>query len=148
MSSADFVKIHSKKYKAWRILSAKGSWVEVYTGREKMLRNYRSAIIFPEQLLGLNQSSILQVTESAGSGVFNISVHPVNRFDLFYNGVELNSLTEILEVERSCYGDDDISRIKVGETFGQSFVSLILFTNKKDVLKYINSASSAALANI
>lgn len=58
----------SKKYMPWRILRAPGKWAPAYIERARRLRGYKSAIVFPEQLIPILGSSLYEVHHSTNNG--------------------------------------------------------------------------------
>jgi hypothetical protein len=139
MSEAvDFKKIGSKSYKAWRILSAPDAWAQIYLNREKLMRPYRAAIVFPEQLLGLNQSRIYQVICYKTGNNVTSHINTIRNFEpIDVNGNHLSSLTLILECEQE-HQDGGEHRISVGSRINSnnSFYNHYYFSNQKDAVKY------------
>jgi len=143
----DFVRINSKSYKVWRILQASGVWGQVYRDREERLRNYRSAIIFPEQLLGLNQTQLFITT--IGSMTLNtrtVSVASVDNKHLQLHGGTVSHYNEIYEWEGENNGSEALKGMTIGTinhdpdryfSSGSNtpFSDLNLFSSKRDAVK-------------
>ena len=154
MAEGDFKKIGAKGYKAWRILSASDTWASVYRQREKTLRNYHSAIIFPEQLLGLDQANIFSVVVSKQSSVRLLSVSSAisvirNFKPVTLSDEPLSSLEAIMEYEANNSGSGQSHRICLG-TGGQdfSFYEKALFSGVKDAIKYQQDVQKSFLSSI
>lgn len=135
----DFTKIHTKSYKVWRILQAPGVWASIYRNREEILRNYRSAIIFPEQLLGLNQGNIFSASLSMNNDMRSASVAKVNRITLLLDRDPVSNFQEIYDWESEHHDAKAVGLIKLGSpvSYGSDikFCDLNLFTNRKDAVK-------------
>ena len=151
MAEGDFKRIGAKGYLAWRILSSTGQWTEVYRNREKALRGFNSAILFPEQLLGLDQQVIFEVyvCKSSGSSVSTSitairSFAPVNAY-----GDPLESLEAIREYEGNNDKPGDCHRLCIGRS-GQdhAFYSKNLFSGIKDAVKFQQERQKAILSTI
>lgn len=136
--AVDFKKIGSKGYKAWRILSASGEWAQIYRNREKMLRSYKSAIIFPEQLLGLNQTKIYQVIVTYSSDTVFSQVLIIRDFaPRAATGEVLDTLEIIREYEHENQGGGEVHRVSVGKkNANNSFYNRSYFSGEKDAIKY------------
>jgi len=136
--ASDFKKIGTKGYKAWRILSASGAWGQVYRDREKMLRGYNSAIIFPEQLIGLNQTAVFQVIVTrTGGSIASIITVMRNFVPRGVSGEILDTLKKIREYESNNDQSGGVHRISVGEVAqNNSFYNHCYFSSQKDAIKY------------
>jgi hypothetical protein len=136
--ATDFKKIGAKGYKAWRILSATGEWAQTYRDREKMLRGYKSAIIFPEQLIGLNQSKIYQVIVTRTGNTVSSQINALRSFlPKGANGEILDTVEKIREYEYENHEGGALHRIAVGKGHSNNtFYNHVYFTSQKDAIKY------------
>lgn len=136
--ASDFKKIGSKGYKAWRILSASGAWGGTYRDREREMRNYKSAIIFPEQLLGLNQSKIYQVIVTrTGQSILSQIVALRSFIPRGINGEVLDTVEKIREYEYEHREGGALHRIAVGKgNSNTTFYNHHYFSSQKDAVKY------------
>jgi len=145
-----FTKVHTKPYKVWRILQAPGAWNRVYRNREARLRHYRSAIIFPEQILGLNQASIYKVVVVRGSSgdveshistlrSFGLFAHvPKDQYGCFVEPGRISSTDELSywESQNSENGDTHRLMVSSGSDPKWSFDRYDYFTNIRDAVKF------------
>lgn len=134
----DFKRIHTKSYKVWRLLQAPGCWGKVYREREMLLRNYRSAIIFPEQLLGLNQSLLFTASTTVSSEGRSASVSSLNTPKLLLDGGTVDYYDDIYDWESENNGNDALKSMCIGRSGAYSnipFWNVTLFTNRKDAVK-------------
>lgn len=101
MSQAvDSKKLLSKSYSTWRLVMAAGSWSELYRERMRKYGNFRSAIIFPEQILGLNQSSIYSASVVVNGSNITSSIGRINGFELWADmGAKSSAWRKLLTVE-------------------------------------------------
>lgn len=136
--ATDFKKIGAKGYKAWRILSAAGAWAQTYRDREKMLRDYKSAIIFPEQLVGLNQSKIYQVIVTRTGQTIASQINAiVNYIPRGAGGERLDTVEKIREYEYENHEGGALHRIVVGKgNNNTNFYNHCYFSSQKDAIKY------------
>ena len=136
--AVDFKKVGTKGYKAWRILSAAGSWAQTFRDREKMLRDYKSAIIFPEQLIGLNQSKVYQVIVHKVGGTVTSQIIALNNYiPRGANDEKLDTVEKIREYEYEHHEGGALHRIKVGKgNNNTTFYNHCYFSSQKDAVKY------------
>lgn len=136
--ASDFKKIGSKGYKAWRILSATGAWADAYRNREKEMRVYKSAIIFPEQLIGLRQSKIYQVVVHRTGDTVSSQIHAIRNFiPRGANGESLDTLEKIRDYEYENHEGGALHRITVGKSAqNNNFYNHCYFSSMKDAVKY------------
>lgn len=133
----DFKKIGSKGYKAWRILAATGAWAQTYRDREKMLRGYPSAILFPEQLIGLKQSKVYQVIVTRTGQTISSQINAILNFiPRGVNGEQLDSLEKIREYEYENHEGGALHRITVGKGNNTTFYNHCYFASQKDAVKF------------
>lgn len=144
----DFTKVNTKSYKVWRILQASGDWAQVYRDREQAYRDYKSAIIFPEQILGLNQRNIYKahayfVQKSVNSYITGVSCKKLNALmtreeekSFGYPG-ELRSAGEVMLWESMNPHLAEHSGMYLGELSDNThFSNNAWFSNVKDAIKY------------
>lgn len=134
----DFTKVHSKAYKVWRILQAPGAWAQIYRDRETVLRNFSSAIIFPEQLLGLNQSQLFTASLSVSSEGRSASVSSMTIPSLLLDGGTVENYEAIYDWESKNHDDGALKSMSLsrpGSYNNTPFWSVNLFTNRKDAVK-------------
>lgn len=146
----DFTKVNSKGYKAWRIVSASGSWAQIYREREKELRGYKSAIIFPEQLIGLNQNIIYKVVVVRTGQKVDSHITAIRNFQpQGARGEQLNTLEQIREYETENSEPGGSHRISVGKHAGDSsFYNFAWFSSQKDAIKYQAKEQAKCLSQI
>ena len=146
--AVDFSKVNTRQYKVWRIVSASPQWAEIYRNREKRLRNYRGGIIFPEQLIGLNQNMVFQVSvQRNGNDVVSSIKGITNYIPQGKQGERLDTLEAIREYEAQ---NIKPGSMKLGNSQYQakSFYDLDIFTNAKDAIKYQQKLLDAAMSQI
>ena len=137
-------KLLTKSYMTWRVVQAPGVWSSVYRERIKRMGNYRSAIIFPEQLLGLNQNSIWSAAGSQSGKTLTASISRHSLFKLYSAATRANSFNRIEDVYdfESKYHDEAALKLLLLTTDVDSFYKLnfselgLLFTNKNDAAKW------------
>lgn len=134
----DFKKVGTKGYKAWRILSATGEWARTYRDREKMLRVYKSAIIFPEQLIGLTQSKIYQVIVFKMGGTVTSQINVIHNYmPRGASGESLDTVEKIRNYEYENHEGGALHRITVGKAGNNNnFYNHYYFSSQKDAIKY------------
>lgn len=134
--TVDFKKITTRKYKAWKILSVSPHLSQFYKERESRLRAYRSAIIFPEQILGLNNSPAYHVScSSSASGIgAGITVLHDPKLRSHTDGY-LETIGEVKQWEEFIGQISDLN-LKTGPHTENTFLMMDLFTNKKDAIKF------------
>lgn len=159
--SIDFTQAHSKSYKVWRIISAPGHWCQIYREREQRLRNYRSALIFPEQILGLNQEFIFKVVVVKGQGgAVQSYITPLCKFglyvpekanpDSYYSKTgQLTTSDEIRRWEADNQTGGETHRLTVNVT-GQDwcFDRYDFFSSIKDAAKFQAAEQAVFLSQI
>jgi hypothetical protein len=136
--AVDFKKVGTKGYKAWRILSASGEWAQTYRDREKMLRAYKSAIIFPEQLISLTQSRIYQVIVTRNGNTISSQINVIHNYrPRGANGECLDTLEKIRDYEYVNHTGGALHRITVGNSVNNNnFYNHCYFSSQKDAIKY------------
>jgi hypothetical protein len=146
----DFKKVTSKSYKVWRILQAPGAWGQIYRDREQTYRNYRSALIFPEQVMGIGGSSVYKVTahcvqRSLTTNITNIHVTALNALmskedeDRYICPGMLCNMEEIQRFEHLNREAGQTHRLYLGSSSQDNpFDRHAWFTNLKDAIKYQN----------
>lgn len=157
----DFTKVHTKAYKVWRIIQAPGAWGQIYRNREQALRGYKSALIFPEQVLGLNQELIFKVVVAKGQGgSVQSHITPLRKFGLYVpedksakypysKPGQLTSMDEIRRWEADNQNPGDTHRLMVNIT-GQEwcFDRFELFSSLKDAAKFQAAEQAKLLSQI
>lgn len=134
----DFKKIHTKSYKVWRILQAPGVWAQIYRDRESMMANYSSAIIFPEQFLGLNQTLIFSVELTSRAQARSSAVTEFTTPKILLDRGAVSSFDDIYQWEAANDSRESMSGMTIGsyESFSNPlFHNMNLFTNRKDAVK-------------
>ena len=140
----DFNKVNNKNYRVYRILQTSSVWADVYRKRIIELSSYKSAIIFPEMILGLNQNSVycaivrqgmldqlpnVQVV-LASAHIDSFSIYGIDHIDR-----PLRNLRQIEELE--LLSDDTTDRITFYCIRNRLiFAHYPLFSSKKDACKY------------
>ena len=137
----DFTRISTKSYKVWRILQAPGVWGQIYRDREERLRNYRSAIIFPEQLIGLNQSQVFMMSvDQIGTDRRTVTVSGISKTNLYLDNGLVSEYQQIYDWESQHHNNDALTGMTLNSPSNSTYQSvqfhtLNLFTNKKDAIK-------------
>jgi hypothetical protein len=156
--AVDFNDMRSNRYKTMRILSAPGIWSSVYQERIKKLSGYRTAILFPEMLLGLDQARIYAVCtkKTYGAALVNIqrlSPKQICILDEYDNRSTIPNRNGFLDFEQRCNDDEAYKKLFFTDTglpvlpdllvFG----NLALFTSKADTLKFANNVLETKLGS-
>jgi hypothetical protein len=153
-------KLLTKSYMTWRVVQAPGVWASIYRERIKRMGNYRSAIIFPEQLLGLNQNSVWQSFGGADgkSTTTSITRHGVLRLGSetgtrtreveFFNRIE-----DVYEFEAKYSNQSDLDKLvmrsEANSYFQPKFHEVSqLFTNRNDAAKWCGRFIEASVSQI
>jgi hypothetical protein len=149
----DFKKINSKGYKVWRIIQAPGAWGQIYRDRELKLRNYKSALIFPEQLLGLNQKLIYKVQVHRLGSTVSSHITGVRCFcPADANRKALTTAQEVYDYEADNAGDGEVHRLNYAtpNQTGDSvtFYTSNLFSSIKDAEKFQRNQQASLLSQI
>lgn len=118
----NFKRIGTPGYRTYRVLQARGDWGQLYRSRVAEYGDLKGAIIFPEQLFSLNQSTIFAASsseaprQSNGVGSLTLSILPVNHIGLYdgVNGQFLTRSEQVLEYEDNNYTKDGIRLLTIG----------------------------------
>jgi hypothetical protein len=136
----DFKKVHTKGYMAWRILSVNPKLSEVYQERVAKFKNYRSALIFPEQVIGLPNSSIYYVLSDKSNSEIKISIHTLtNPRIISTKDGSIDSIQDLVDWENLNGKPNDIKMANVITSYyarSEGFMTLPWFSNKSDAVKY------------
>lgn len=137
----------SKKYLSYRILRSPGAWARVYLDRAKELRIYKSAIVFPEQVLPIAGVALYSVDFGSDNGNNNPSRQTnevrvsIVKFD--FCRIELDgvkgavSVQEIYDWEHENQSSADINSVRLLTAAGSKmFIHYNLFSNKRDALAF------------
>lgn len=136
-------KLLTKSYQTWRVIQAPGQWAQFYRDRIKQVGNYRSAIIFPEQLLGLNQKSIWTASGTISDKNMVVSVNRITSFSLQAQQDRgrktLETVEQVYEFEAAYH--DDLSALylaNANQVYNTpKFIDFkTLFTSKADAAKW------------
>lgn len=133
MNVYDMTVVNKKNYQLYRVMKAPGAWGEFYRKRINQLHNHPGAIIFPETLLGLNQTTIYAINASIvwpSTPEFKVGFKTVSNFTLRTRSGDLRSLEDILEYETSN------PVLTVEEAYSLSFPNIgsdVNFTNRSSV---------------
>jgi hypothetical protein len=135
----------SKKYMPWRILRAPGKWASVYIERARTLRGYKSALVFPEQLIPVLGSSVYSVdystnnsneTPNRQTSLVEVKIHKFSEVQLILSGEKGQPTVEdVFRYEDE--HDTEPGHIRVaGGGWMASFFNSALFTAKRDAVTY------------
>lgn len=137
----------SKKYLSWRILRSPGAWARAYIDRAKELRTYKSAIVFPEQVLPIAGAGLYMVNYSSDNSNNNpsrqtrqvgVSICKLNHCRLEVDGIKGTvSVQELYDWEHENQTEADFKHIRIlnsGAT--QQFLDQNLFSAKRDALAF------------
>lgn len=165
----NFRRIGTPGYRTYRVLQARGDWAHIYRSKVADHGDHKGAIIFPEQLLSLNQNRIFAVgaTENIGhsgqgSGMMLSSASMpstmqlqwlvIERFHL-WNAVDRCLITraeEVLEYEEHNYDKDGLRGLQLTDALGARAVGpfsafTALFTSKGDAARWLENYASKNL---
>lgn len=132
----DFKKVTSKKYRLWRILHSNPIWATIYRERDAQLNQFRSAVIFPEQLLGLNQNRIWSVISLASDGEVTIKIKALYDFKLYIDRIPVVTSEQIFEFEQGMKQLNDKRLLAMSSNGSLDFTLMNLFTNLDDAVKF------------
>jgi hypothetical protein len=152
VDSLNLKKLGSREYRIARILQAPEPWQTFYRGRLKEIGRFDKAVIFPEQLLGLNQNCVyaVSVVESFGnsgntitSTIYGLRSYRAKNAD----GDRLETIDDILRYEQSTV--NKLSSLYVGQTSGGfSFKDLCIFTTATAATKYQSKIQASCLSGL
>lgn len=163
MSEAvDSKKLLSKSYSTWRLVMAAGAWSELYRERMRKYGNYRSAIIFPEQILGLNQSSIYSASVVANGNTMSSSIGRIGSFELWADlggqrssWTRLRTVEEVYDFEAANSTADGYNYLAIQPAQTSTYNSKTkfaeygaLFSGKSDAVKWVARQLEKQVGNI
>lgn len=161
----NFRRIGTPGYRTYRVLQARGDWAHIYRSKVADHGDHKGAIIFPEQLLSLNQNRIFAVgaTENVlpSTSIMNSIASPssmqlqwlvIERFHL-WNAVDRCLITraeEVLEYEEHNYDKDGLRGLQLTDHLGARSVGSFsaftaLFTSRNDAAKWLENYASKNL---
>jgi len=148
--AVDFKKVHTKKYRAWRILTSPSRWGVAYRDRVSTFKDFPTAIIFPEQLLGLNQSVVYCVAVSKDRNTVSTSISAHRDYKPNFGSGSLKTLEEIREYESENDAPENIRNLVFGHGYSTTmkFWTSAIFTSQKDALKYQQKIQAQYLSQI
>jgi hypothetical protein len=155
--SVDFKLIRSSRYCTMRIISAPGVWATVYRSRLAQFASFRTAILFPEMLLGLDQARVFSVFDRENIRAYaSVSIQAVmpkafRLLDHTGHRIEYNCKEDILKFEEDYHDDKALGQMVITDDFtsgNMNFFSLPLFYNKSEALKYANQMLETKLGAI
>jgi hypothetical protein len=146
----DFNKVNNKNYQLYRVLQTSDIWSKIYRNRIERFSGYKTSIVFPESLLGLNQVNVYAVVEYADQiGVVAAAI-PMYRFKIY--DIRLSSENGLRDLEQIEAFERATSNLEFSEQLCFRFNGLrlpfgvsALFSSKKDAGKY---ASKLIVAKI
>lgn len=153
----DFKKIGTPGYRSYRVLQSPGLWAQVYRNRIAAFGDYRSAVIFPEQLLGLKQTLIYVASCSDSTNSCGVTVAAIREWSLMntHRQTRLETAEDILEFESTYHNSlSETEYLGFGGTNGYSktlhrFTSnAALFTGKHDAYKFVNKFMDKKIRNL
>ncbi len=135
----DFNKINHNSYRVYRVMQASDTWSKIYRHRIELLSPYRTAIIFPESILGLNQKYVyycIKRDEGSGSLCTIVGKVPITGFSIVDRlGNYDERFTNIGQIELLEKTDNPRDVLKLSNS-GHPFVTTPLFSGKKDVIRF------------
>lgn len=131
----------SKKYMSYRILRSPGVWAQAYIDRARHMRGYKSALLFPEQLLPIAGADIFHVYYQSTHGKHTVEVSiskwPNPHLELA-GSKKMPTVEQIYEFEHE--NDQSVSDLNllkvVAGSWEKSFLSLYLFSSKRDAIAF------------
>jgi hypothetical protein len=134
--AVDFKKIHTRKYKVWKILSVSPHLSQFYKERESRLRDYRSAIIFPEQILGVVDTPVYHVTCSSPESSIGVGIRAVREFHLTSTKDGVLETIQDVKAWEDFVGEVSDLYLSTGPHNKHAFLMMDLFANRKDAIKF------------
>ena len=141
----------SKRYMPWRILRAPGAWAPAYMARAKAIRRYKSALVFPEQVLAIKGAGVFEVlgrddnanrNPNRQTSEVEVTIRRLDSCEILVNDKVAKSVEQIYEYEDQNDETVDLMTIYIGfgnagrTTNGQPFLSRYLFSAKRDAVAY------------
>jgi hypothetical protein len=131
----------SKKYMSYRILRSPGVWAQAYIDRAKHLRPYKSALLFPEQLLPIAGANIYHVyyQNTHSNQTVEVSITKWTNPHIEIPGVKgMPTLEQLYDFEHeNSQSASDLNLLKViAGSWDKTFLSLYLFSGKRDALAF------------
>jgi hypothetical protein len=151
----------SKRYMPWRLLRASGQWASVYAARARIMKGYKSALVFPEQLMASSGTTLYCV--ALGFGVSNgktdkhrvrVAVDKLIGVSLQIDGIKGKpTIDEIYDFEEESSMKPDVQGLKLlipsrdpsSDSNSTSFMNNYLFTERNDALKFAKKRLSEVL---
>jgi hypothetical protein len=158
----NFKRIGTPSYRTYRVLSARGDWAQLYRSKVADHGDQKGAIIFPEQLLSLNQNRIFAVAGISGSGAapiigantygsapvsMTLSCLVIERFHLWNSRDQclITKAEQVVEYEEQYYDKEGLRGLMLTDIHGNlsrssnfaSFTSL--FTSKRDAVRWLEN---------
>ena len=146
----------SPRYRLYRVMQAPGIWRQIYADRIASFGDYRSAVIFPEILLGLNQSTLFTSSNAVSASACSVGVTAIP-----HNGVCTlkETITKVQSIHEFEEDNQDLETAKnllfsnasqARYSFDhRTFIHTTpLFTNKNDALKWAMRALEKGVGQI
>lgn len=126
-----------------RVMQAPGFWTRIYQDRIRLFGDSRGAIIFPEQLLGLDQAAIFRVSMIQSEWHMQTEIKTISEFRL-EDRTSRKPLTTIEDImafeERTANVEDAPSMLRMscsdGSYSSHGFTGA-MFTSRKEALRWI-----------
>lgn len=160
----NFKRIGTPSYRTYRVLQARGDWGQLYRSRVAEYGDFKGAIIFPEQLFSLNQSTIYAAgsseapRQSNGAGSLTLSIQPLNHIGLYdgINGQFLTRSEQVLEYEDANYTKDGIRLLTIGTPAANMLTAhtpvfghmQALFTSKDQACRWLEKQATKQIRKL
>lgn len=129
----DFKQMAQPSSRLLRLMQTTGKFTACYRDRINLFGDRPSAIIFPEQILGLNQKAIYSVAFSSQKNEFTLRSFVVENPKLFNPaGDEITTVEEVLAVE-DAGGEVRLNRGYDGRTFASN---IAMFSSRRDAYRW------------
>jgi hypothetical protein len=143
----DFTKVNHRNYQLYRILQTSNIWSKIYRQRIERFGSYRTSIIFPESILGLNQKYVYTVKAVQNYEVvacYAASI-PIDGFSIYdpistESSSRLKDRNQIERFEQATVDIEFANRLCFRFTGVTDFATAALFSGKKDASKYASNA--------
>src|ERR1700759_1977302 len=139
----DFNKVNNKKYQLYRVMQTSDIWSRIYRDRIKAYSKYRTAIIFPEALLGLNQNNVYCPRYSKANTIINVTISsiPLSRFMIFDIATDdftpIKNLEQIEKFENATTTNDFVAYLHFTQSgLNLPFADCALFSSKNDAIRF------------
>lgn len=149
--AVDSKKLLSKNHRVWRCLQAPGDWGQFYRDRQKALENYRSAIVFPEQVIGLEGHDLF-IVNNTKSGVVSTSIGIVRGVTIGTYQETFGTIQDVYDYELENQSQQAINSLMVrypGSLLtSYEFSKFAYFSSRKEAVKFAQRFIEAAATKL